>query len=113
MIVDGFVPKSPLKSFSPSSNVATYKSISPIPNTILNSQLHESAPRTGFRSRVKSVWQRVIPKGKNNNHKVQLSKRRILFGAAAFVVSMFARPVTTLAMGAMGGSKGPVAPMSR
>ncbi|CAJ1958656.1 unnamed protein product [Cylindrotheca closterium] len=72
-------------------------------------------PRTriGFRNRLRSAWQKVMPQRNNDSTRAGLSKRRVVFGAAAFVVSMLARPLVTLAMGGMGGSKGPVAPMER
>eukprot|EP00526_Cylindrotheca_closterium_P007404 CAMPEP_0113660596 /NCGR_PEP_ID=MMETSP0017_2-20120614/32986_1 /TAXON_ID=2856 /ORGANISM="Cylindrotheca closterium" /LENGTH=691 /DNA_ID=CAMNT_0000575245 /DNA_START=94 /DNA_END=2169 /DNA_ORIENTATION=+ /assembly_acc=CAM_ASM_000147 len=111
--VDGFVPKSPLRSVSRSSNVASSNNFSPAPKTVLNSQCQEVTSRIGFRNRVKSAWQKVILQRNNKNTKAGLSKRRVLFGAAAFVVSLMARPLASLAMGAMGGSKGPVAPMER
>lgn len=111
--VDGFVPKSPLKGFSPTSNVANSKKFSPVSKVVLNSQYQAVNPSVGFRNRVKSIWQKVIPQRNKDEAKAGFSKRRVLLGAAAFVVSILARPVVTLAMGAMGGSKGPVAPMER
>ena len=113
--VDGFVPKSPLRSLSPASDVASSKNFKPLPKSVLNSQYHEVTHRTriGFRNRVTSAWQKVMPQRNKDNNKAGLSKRRVLFGAAAFIVSMLARPIASLAMGGMGGSKGPVAPMER
>ena len=42
-----------------------------------------------------------------------VGRRTMLVGMASFLVTMLARPTMTLAMGAMGGSSGPVAPMAR
>lgn len=110
--VDGFVPKYPLTTVSPYCNVASTK-FRPLPKTALDSEYQEVTPRLGFRNRVKSAWQSVIPQRNKAHVKAGLTKRRAVFGVAAFVVSMLARPVLTLAMGGMGGPKGPVAPMER
>ena len=78
-----------------------------------------SLPRVaGIRNRI-SQW---MPSSRNNNNKqrnVTSSKRRrqryrrICLAFASLAVSLAVKPTIALAMGAMGGSKGPVAPVSR
>lgn len=70
----------------------------------------EVAPQAGFRNRVKTTLNNVFQPG---TKKQRLRRRSIMVGVASALVALFVRPAITLAMGGMGGSKGPVAPMER
>eukprot|EP00980_Cylindrotheca_fusiformis_P023194 scaffold10201_cov119-Cylindrotheca_fusiformis.AAC.11 len=108
--IDGFVPSSRTTPFSQSKNL---NGVTNIPSKIFlqDSMSHQVANRIGFRNRLKKTWKqvftsRIAPKQK-------LRRRTLLVGVASVLSTLLVRPAITLAMGAMGGTKGPVAPMER
>lgn len=79
-----------------------------------------SSSRIGLvRNRIKSAWKKKrtgVVNGKDNHknkNETMRRRRTSVIGIASVLVTLLARPAMTLAMGAMGGTKGPVAPMSR
>jgi hypothetical protein len=107
--IDGFVPSLTTRTFSESKHLmAPTRFRSTTSLQALRS--HQVAPRIGFRNRVKKTWKKVFQQG---SKKQTLRRRTVLLSAASALVALLARPAVTLAMGAIGGTKGPVTPMER
>jgi hypothetical protein len=71
----------------------------------------ESHKRGGFRNRVTSLRENIRGPWRKSDGKV--GRRAMLVSVASALVALLARPTRALAMGAMGGTKGPVAPLQR
>jgi hypothetical protein len=102
--IQGFVPASLSAS---KHSLSASKKIRPI-HSFHSKNYDECTSRIGFRNRLKSSWKKIASQ---KNEKIR--RRTMVVSAASVLVTLLARPTITLAMGAMGGSKGPVAPMQR
>ena len=90
----------PLVPSSKLSSTASFKE---------KAEIEESLNRLGFKTRLASLRGKI----RRKKYDSRVGRKAMVVSVASALVALLASPARCLAMGAMGGSTGPVAPMQR